>query len=503
MEDLKNWALSSMGDFLRASMEPSIIEDLTIYILNIDNADSARAELELTLGLELSDHSQGSLLLRSRKLNFIDMFIEKRFAVASKKKQKPVRVELNKKNIENVQRALMGPGFAGKKKCYCMAREHDLIGNCMACGKIVCALEGRGACLFCGHQVVAKGEVPGSIPEKASFIQALKHKDKLIDYDRNAEERLAVIDDQNDWYDIADNTWLSAEDREQARLNALAQQKRVEEAQKLISLSINFQSGNASVEIGGKKVIEASIKENEEKAHKFFMQASKNIPVNKDLELGSKELYDNIIQKLEKERDKERENKPRERFTGMKVIQNEDPFNNLVEENVRPTVFEPFVYAECDDKRQCLTMHQPWASLLVLGFKRYEGREWGTDFRGPLWIHASAKKPSDEDIEAVENQYRQLYMRTGVSMPEFPHAYPTGVLLGRIELINVLTSEEYFAQTPEEAREENSSRFLFVIKNPMRLLIPIRMQGSKKIYSLDFDTWDGAKYGLRRVSTSW
>ena len=118
---------------------------------------------------------------------------------------------MSKKNIEKLQKELLGPGFVGKKTCYCMAREHDLIGNCLACGKIVCAVEGRGACLFCGHQVVAKGEVPGSLPEKASFIQAVKHKNKLIEYDRNTEERLAVIDDQNDWYDIADNTWLSTE----------------------------------------------------------------------------------------------------------------------------------------------------------------------------------------------------------------------------------------------------------------------------------------------------
>lgn len=38
----------------------------------------------------------------------------------------------------------------------------------------------------------------------------------------------------------------------------------------------------------------------------------------------------------------------------------------------------------------CLSMHQPWASLLVLGFKRFEGREWTSKYRGPLWIHATS-----------------------------------------------------------------------------------------------------------------
>ena len=30
----------------------------------------------------------------------------------------------------------------------------------------------------------------------------------------------------------------------------------------------------------------------------------------------------------------------------------------------------------------CLTMHQPWASLLVYGIKRIEGRSWPSPIRG-------------------------------------------------------------------------------------------------------------------------
>ena len=176
-----------MQDFLRANMEPAVIQDMAFYVMNIDSPEEARKELEQVLGVESEDYSQASLVMRSQKLNFINSYLEKRFAIASKKKQKPIKVDLSKKNIEKIQKELLGPGFAAQRICYCMARTHELVGNCMACGKIVCALEGRGACMFCGHQVVAKGENPNSLPEKASFIQAVQHKDKLIDYDRNAE----------------------------------------------------------------------------------------------------------------------------------------------------------------------------------------------------------------------------------------------------------------------------------------------------------------------------
>ena len=47
----------------------------------------------------------------------------------------------------------------------------------------------------------------------------------------------------------------------------------------------------------------------------------------------------------------------------------------------------------------CLSMHQPWASLLVAGIKRIEGRTWSTNHRGRLWIHATSQTPNKGDIE--------------------------------------------------------------------------------------------------------
>ncbi len=40
-----------------------------------------------------------------------------------------------------------------------------------------------------------------------------------------------------------------------------------------------------------------------------------------------------------------------------------------------------------------LSLHQPWATLLLLGAKRYETRSWRTDYRGPLLIHTSVAFP--------------------------------------------------------------------------------------------------------------
>jgi len=98
--------------------------------------------------------------------------------------------------------------------------------------------------------------------------------------------------------------------------------------------------------------------------------------------------------------------------------------------------------------------------------------------------------------------YTNIY-ENAPDKPSFPDKYPTGVLLGRIELIDVLSGEEYNEITPENVREDNESKFRFIIKNPMKLLVPIRMIGGKKIYNLEFQLWEGACRGLRRVYTKW
>lgn len=50
------------------------------------------------------------------------------------------------------------------------------------------------------------------------------------------------------------------------------------------------------------------------------------------------------------------------------------------EEDLEPEDPSPWTHAQ--DDGVCISMHQPWASLLVYGFKRVEGRTWSTPYRG-------------------------------------------------------------------------------------------------------------------------
>lgn len=44
-----------------------------------------------------------------------------------------------------------------------------------------------------------------------------------------------------------------------------------------------------------------------------------------------------------------------------------------------------------------ISLHEPWATLMALNFKKVETRDWFTGYRGPLAIHASKHGMSLED----------------------------------------------------------------------------------------------------------
>jgi hypothetical protein len=38
-------------------------------------------------------------------------------------------------------------------RCECQASKHSLVRNCLECGRVICAQEGPGPCLFCIENV--------------------------------------------------------------------------------------------------------------------------------------------------------------------------------------------------------------------------------------------------------------------------------------------------------------------------------------------------------------
>ncbi|XP_054791548.1 uncharacterized protein LOC129297208 isoform X1 [Prosopis cineraria] len=154
-------------------------------------------------------------------------------------------------------------------------------------------------------------------------------------------------------------------------------------------------------------------------------------------------------------------------------------------------------------KNPCLTMHQPWASMLVYGIKRVEGRSWPAPIRGRLWIHAASKVPDESTIKAMECFYREIYAVNGITDIKFPEHYPTSRLLGFVEVVGCLRQEELacWEMVPESVRLEAQTKYCWLCEHPQKLLIPFEMRGYQGVYNLEKKICEAAVRGLSPVAS--
>ncbi|RMB94489.1 hypothetical protein DUI87_29300 [Hirundo rustica rustica] len=305
----------------------------------------------------------------------------------------------------------------GRHACECLGQKHKLINNCLECGRIVCEQEGSGPCLFCGALVCTKeeqdilqrdsnksqkllkklmagAESSGTLDAiskdllphqearlKSGLEMAVKHKDKLLEFDRTSVRRTQVIDDESDYFATDSNQWLSKQERE-------ALQKREQELRELRHAS----------------------------------RLAKKITID---------------------------------FAGRQILEED--------------------------------------SSMAEYHSKVEGRTWYTSHRGRLWIAATAKRPSSQEISELEATYRMLLQK----VVEFPSDYPSGCLLGCVDVADCLSQEQFQEQYPHLS-QESGSPFVFICTNPQEMVLKFPIKGKHKIWKLDAKIHQGAKKGLMK-----
>ena len=397
------------------------------------------------------------------------------------------------------------------KLCNCMSSKHPLVGNCLDCGKIQCLQEGEKYCIICGSEIPLKEEYEKNCMNDIEMKKAYIHKEKLIKFQKDFYSKLQIIDDFTDWYELSTNTWIDQASREKAR-------QKDDELDKIrenpnYDWSINFQT--LKIEKVYEKVDEA--KEREDVAQ-YFINEIKERDKKKKQELSSTlNCRMSTIKAIEefslltKKYKQDNENSINPSSLAKKIDMDMDKrFGEQISNANKELLSSMDLMTENDyflnetDKGKCLSMHQPWASLVIEGIKRFEGREWDIDYRGILWIHSTSKKPDQELIDSVEKQYKILYEKCK-KPPKFPKRYPTSALLGCVDLVDVIKRQDYVKiMNNTVIQEKSDSNYQFVVKNPQKLDIPIKMPGQPKLWELDFDSFQRIKDSVKyKVNTFW
>ncbi|NXG16753.1 TRIP4 protein, partial [Grallaria varia] len=416
-------------------------------------------------------------------------------------KKKPKYVSLYTKEGQD-RLAVLIPG---RHACECLGQKHKLINNCLVCGRIVCAQEGSGPCLFCGALVCTKEEqdilqrdsnksqkllkklMAGAensgnldaiskdlLPRqeaklKAGLEMAVKHKDKLLEFDRTSVRRTQVIDDESDYFATDSNQWLSKQERE-------ALQKREQELRELRHAS--RLAKKITIDFAGRQILEedSSMAEYHSKLDETIEAINRGALCEPAASPEAKAMLNSgvlvnprLLQPAPLWVDQ----------TGLlpqrKTVHSMDAGSESGLERNRLRIQDRELQ-EISDDGWCLSMHQPWASLLVRGIKRVEGRTWYTSHRGRLWIAATAKRPSPQDISELQATYRMLLPKD----VEFPSDYPSGCLLGCVDVTDCLSQEQFQEQYPDLS-QESGSPFVFICTNPQEMVVKFPIKGKHKI----------------------
>ncbi|XP_045452499.1 activating signal cointegrator 1 [Melitaea cinxia] len=488
-----------LSEGLSKILDFEVPEDLIKYILSINNENDLNEYLKTLLDFDNSQHKNFYLELVKKKFplragtqtrqqkkkiaknkqqqDFTSSETNTSSQVAetdTKSKKKTKYVNLYSQEGKNAQVVLL----KGRHHCECQASKHELINNCLQCGRVVCKQEGSGPCLFCGNLVCTpeeQREINAKTKSSAKLMESLmertrpkgweaavSHRNKLLEYDRTSERRTRVTDDDSDYFS-ANSVWLSASEREKLQKYQTSLHEKKHGSRLNKKMTFDF---------AGRQIVEDNTIEHEVDEERIHQITNSNDTNSVQM------LRPDILTNSSGDRDvAPGVNSPLLQFD--ESVENHSYSSVAKSTWAQSSRIQDLELQEMSDTGKCLSMHQPWASLLVEGIKLHEGRTWYTSHRGRLWIASTVKAPDQDVVRALENQYKVLYPDKQFKFPSF---YPTGCLLGCVNVDDCLPQEEYSKKYPDG---ESDSPYVFICSNPVSLRLRFPVKGQHKIYALD------------------
>lgn len=130
------------------------------------------------------------------------------------------------------------------------------------------------------------------------------------------------------------------------------------------------------------------------------------------------------------------------------------------------------------NKVKAITLYQPYASLIIGGFKRFETRDWGTPYTGPLVIHAGKTL----DVDTRNPVFMKHLIASGIDYSKIP----LGAALGVVWKGKCYKAQSVIPHIDEREKVfggfEGDDRVAWELTNPVAFPAPIWIQGQKSLW---------------------
>jgi len=126
---------------------------------------------------------------------------------------------------------------------------------------------------------------------------------------------------------------------------------------------------------------------------------------------------------------------------------------------------------------KALTVRNPWASLIVNGYKKYEFRSWKTNYRGKILIHSSA------------NLEKNMLSR----FSEYNLDYVNGAIIGECEITDCILVDAEFNKKLIEinpivyGRSNHTETYAWKLENIKKYDKPICAKGKLGLWNYEGD----------------
>lgn len=158
---------------------------------------------------------------------------------------------------------------------------------------------------------------------------------------------------------------------------------------------------------------------------------------------------------------------------------------------------------------KAITLYQPWATLVAIGAKKIETRNWATKYRGPLAIHAG-KNPiyidrHGENYICEDHYFAEVLIQAGILhlLDIYPNIMPLGAIIATCELIECSRIDAwnpkpdmrgwqsgiYYWEYSEQEKAFGNykpGRYMWFLANIKPLKIPIQVKGARRLWE-----WEG------------
>lgn len=133
---------------------------------------------------------------------------------------------------------------------------------------------------------------------------------------------------------------------------------------------------------------------------------------------------------------------------------------------------------------KAISLQNPWAQLVVSGFKTVEAKTWTTDYRGELLICSKAR--SDKSLEKAVLDVIEEETDLAFEQSEF---FVNGAVLGKVQLVDIrpLTEDdlEESWMDPAELEAAETPLYAWVFDNAEPIAEPIEVKGKPRLFDVE------------------